>query len=158
MSKNEYLIAEDVERTYPLSNYPEPFYSLVKDRVKRRLGDAFGLTSFGVNHTRLPPKCMSALFHKHSVQDEFIYILEGNPTLITENGEYELSPGMCAGFKAGESAHHLVNKSDKDVVYLEIGDRLPDDSAEYPNDDLKAFQDENKKWRFTHKNGSDYQE
>ena len=63
---------------------------------------------------------------------------------------------MCAGFKAGESAHHLVNKSDKDVVYLEIGDRLPDDSAEYPNDDLKAFQDENKKWRFTHKDGSDY--
>jgi len=76
MSKKEYLIAEEVERTLPLSNYPEPFYSLVKDRVKRRLGDAFGLSSFGVNHTRLPPNCMSALFHRHSVQDEFIYILE----------------------------------------------------------------------------------
>lgn len=73
MTKQEFIKAEDVERATPVSNYPEPFYSLVKDRVKRRLGDAFGLRSFGVNHTRLPPKCISALFHRHSVQDEFIY-------------------------------------------------------------------------------------
>lgn len=63
---------------------------------------------------------------------------------------------MCAGFRAGESAHQLVNNSDQDVVYLEIGDRLPNDSAEYPNDDLKAFQDANKKWKFTRKDGTEY--
>src|SRR5688572_11176248 len=91
------------------STYPEPFFSRMSDRVKRPLGDLFGLSNFGVNLTRLAPGGASALRHAHSKQDEFIYVLAGNPTLKTDFGETVLSPGMCAGFKAGTGdAHHLV--------------------------------------------------
>ena len=106
--------------------YPEPFAARVTGRERRVLGDAFGLTSFGVNLTRLPPGGMSALRHTHTREDEFIYVIEGEPILMTNAGETQLRPGMCAGFKAGSGdAHHLLNRSGGDIVYLEVGDRNP---------------------------------
>ena len=107
--------------------------------TSRVLGDLFGLSNFGVNLTRLAPGASSALRHAHSRQDEFIYILEGHPTLVTDAGEIPLSPGVCAGFKAGSGdAHHLINRTTGDVLYLEIGDRSAGDEVAYPDDDLKA--------------------
>ncbi len=138
------------------SNYPEPFASRVAGRVKRPLGEFFGLKNFGVNLTTLKPGAESALLHRHSRQDEFIYILEGEPILATEKGETVLGPGMCAGFPAAGPAHHLVNRSDSDVIYLEIGDRTAGDEASYPEDDLKAALDRQGKWVFTHKDGRPY--
>ena len=127
------------------------------DRVKRPLGDPFGLTIFGVNLTRLPPGAMSALRHAHTRQDEFIYILEGTPTLITDSGETMLKPGMCAGFKAGSGdAHHLVNRSDSDVVYLEVGDRTLGDEVHYPDDDIVAVKTPDGTRKFTRKDGTPY--
>ncbi len=138
------------------SVYPEPFASRMAGREKRALGDAFGLTNFGVNLTRLAPGAVSALLHRHSRQDEFVYILEGAPTLVTEGGETALKPGMCAGFPAGGHAHHLVNRTDTDALYLEIGDRTPDDRADYPADDLDARLGPDGRWRFFHKDGRPY--
>lgn len=142
-------------RTKP-SNYPEPFASRMRGREKRQLGDVFGLTNFGVNLTRLNPGAESALLHRHSRQDEFIYVLEGAPTLVTDRGEVELSPGMCAGFPAKGVAHQLVNRTSPMVVYLEIGDRTPGDEGSYPSDDLKATLGPDGKWIFAHKDGTPY--
>ena len=139
------------------SNYPQLLQSRMAGRVKRPLGDLFGLTNFGVNLTTLTPGGESALRHAHTRQDEFIYILEGTPTLVTDAGETPLKPGMCAGFKAGTGdAHHLVNRSDRDVIYLELGDRTPGDGASYPDDDIQATLGEDGKWIFTHKDGTPY--
>jgi len=150
------IIATDVPPRSKPSGYPEPFYSMVLGREKRQLGDVFGLANFGVNLTRMKPGALSAMRHYHAVQDEFIYILSGFPTLVTNAGDTPLAPGMCAGFRAGvPDGHMLVNRTDEDVVYLEIGDRLPGDSAEYPDDDLKAIMADGG-WRFVHKDGSDY--
>lgn len=149
------LAADAPPRTRP-SNYPEPFASRMTGRKKRPLGDLFGLVNFGVNLTRLAPNAESALRHAHSKQDEFVYVLQGRPTLYTDEGRTELSPGMCAGFAAGTGiGHHLVNETDEDVVYLEIGDRTPGDEVSYPADDLKATLVDGK-WRFTRKDGSPY--
>jgi uncharacterized cupin superfamily protein len=148
--------AADVPPRAKASNYPEPFASRMRGREKRPLGDVFGLASFGVNLTRLAPGAQSALRHAHTQQDEFVYILEGRPTLITDAGHSALAPGMCMGFKGGTGdAHHLVNETVEDVVYLEIGDRLPGDGAAYPDDDIEARRFEGG-WRFTHKNGTPY--
>ena len=142
-------------RTKP-SNYPEPFASRMKGREKRPLGDHFGLTNFGVNLTRLAPSAVSALRHAHSKQDEFIYILEGRPTLYTDEEETQLLPGMCAGFKAGTgNAHKLSNNTSEDVVYLEVGDRTAGDAATYPEDDIQAVLVAGK-WQFAHKDGAPY--
>lgn len=138
------------------SNYPEPFASRMSGRKKQPLGDLFGLTNFGVNLTRLAPNAISALRHAHSQQDEFIYILEGFPTLQTDEGRMPLSPGMCAGFKAGTGkGHNLINETTEEVVYLEIGDRTPGDEGTYPDDDLQALLVAGK-WQFTHKDGTPY--
>ena len=138
------------------SVYPEPFASRMAGREKHPLGDLFGLTNFGVNLTRLVPNAASALRHAHSKQDEFIYILQGQPTLHTDEGRTRLSPGMCAGFKAGTgNAHHLINDTTEDVVYLEIGDRTPGDEGSYPDDDLQALLVEGR-WKFVHKDGTPY--
>lgn len=142
-------------RTKP-SNYPEPFASRMAKREKRPLGDLFGLRNFGVNLTRLFPGGESALLHRHSRQDEFVYVLEGNPTLVTDEGEVELGPGSCAGFPARGVAHQLVNRTERDVVYLEIGDRTPGDEGTYPADDLRAVLGSDGRWVFTHKNGRPY--
>lgn len=142
-------------RTRP-STYPEPFASRMTGRVKQPLGDVFGLTNFGVNLTRLKPFGVSALRHAHAKQDEFIYVLEGTPTLVTDDGETLLSPGMCAGFKGGTgNAHHLVNKSANDVLYLEIGDRTPGETVTYPDDDIQGVQIDGF-YRFVHKDGRRY--
>ena len=138
------------------SNYPEPFYSRMTKREKRALGDAFGLRNFGVNLTRIAPGGESALMHRHSKQDEFVYVLEGEATLVTDAGEVALGPGMCAGFPARGAAHQLVNRGARDLIYLEIGDRLPGDGAEYPNDDIAAAMGADGKWVFTHKDGRPY--
>jgi uncharacterized cupin superfamily protein len=142
-------------RTKP-SNYPEPFFSRMAQREKHPLGDLFGLKNFGVNLTRLKPGGESALLHRHSKQDEFVYILEGYPTLVTDRGDVALAPGMCAGFAASGIAHQLVNRTDSDVVYLEIGDRMPGDEGAYPADDLKAALGPDGKWQFTHRDGRPY--
>ncbi len=150
------LRAADVAPRAKATNYPEPFASRMSRRVKRPLGDAFGLVNFGVNLTTLQPGGESAVRHAHSAQDEFVYILEGWPTLVTDAGRTPLQPGMCAGFKAGSGdAHHLVNETDSDVVYVEIGDRSPGDVGTYPDDDLEARRVEGG-WRFVHKDGTAY--
>lgn len=138
------------------SSYPEPFASRVRGREKRPLGDIFGLKNFGVNLTRLAPGAQSALKHRHSRQDEFVFILEGEPTLLLDNDEIELRAGMCAGFPAQGAAHCLVNRTDRDVVYLEIGDRSAGDDANYPDDDLAAAFGPDGRWVMTHKDGSPY--
>lgn len=152
------LLAADVAERTQASNYPEPFASRMRGRSKRALGDAFGLVNFGVNLTRLAPGAQSALRHAHTKQDEFIYVLSGQATLITEAGETFLSAGMCAGFRAGTGdAHHLINRSQEPVVYLEIGDRTPGEQATYPDDDLQAVHDASaQRWFFTHKDGRPY--
>lgn len=159
MTKNQLpvaiLAAEAAPRTKP-SSYPEPFASRMVGREKRPLGDVFALTNFGVNLTRLAPNAGSALRHAHSKQDEFIYILEGSPTLITDAGETQLFRGMCAGFKAGTgNGHQLLNRTTEDVVYLEVGDRTAGDSAIYPDDDIQALF-VNGAWQFSHKDGTPY--
>lgn len=150
------LAAKQVPPRVKPSNYPEPFRSRMLKREKRALGDAFGIRNFGVNLTRLVPGGESALLHRHSKQDEFIYVLEGHPTLVTDRGERELAPGDCAGFAAGGVAHHLVNRSGVDVLYLEVGDRSSGDSGAYPADDLEARLGP-EGWVFTHKDGSAYE-
>jgi len=138
------------------SIYPEPFASRVKGREKRPLGDLFGLKNFGVNLTRLPPGAISALRHSHTKQDEFVYVVRGHPTLRTDEGKTQLSPGMCAGFRAGDgNAHHLINETAEEAVYLEVGDRAPGDEGHYPDDDLKAVLVEGER-RFAHKDGTPY--
>ncbi|MCW5717416.1 MAG: cupin domain-containing protein [Bauldia sp.] len=151
------LVAAEAPQRYRRSNYPEPFFSRMGGRTKRPLGDLFGLRNFGVNLTTLAPGGESALLHRHSRQDEFVYIVDGTPTLVTDRGEVELSPGMVAGFPAGGIAHQLVNRTGRDVSYLEIGDRTPGDEGEYPADDLKAILGP-AGWVFTHKDGTPYEQ
>jgi len=152
------LIAKEVQPRARKSIYPEMFAARIGERIKRPLGDQFGLTIFGVNLTTLKPGAMSALRHAHTKQDEFVYILEGTPVLVTDEGETQLSPGMCAGFKAGTgNGHHLLNRGTVDVVYLEIGDRTAGDAADYPDDDLRTVKSPDGKSRaFTRKDGTPY--
>lgn len=129
---------------------------MMAGRIKRPLGDIFGLSNFGVNMTVVPAGSVSALRHAHSLQDEFVYVVSGVLMLHTDEGETELTSGMCAGFKAGSGiAHRLVNRSDHDAVYLEVGDRSPGDQITYPDDDLIA-RSEKSVWAFVHKNGAPY--
>ena len=150
------IVAKDAAPRTKASNYPDPFFSRMGKREKRPLGDLFGLKNFGVNLTKLAPGGESALLHRHSKQDEFVYILEGEPTLVTDKGEMQLRPGMCAGFPAAGVAHHLVNRTNRDVTYLEIGDRTPGDEGSYPNDDIQAVLGPDGKWIFAHKDGRPY--
>ena len=138
------------------SNYPEPFASRMAGRRKQQLGDLFGLTHFGVNRTTLVPGAVSSLRHAHTKQDEFIYVLQGHPTLHTDEGKTRLAPGMCAGFRHGTgNGHRLINETADEVVYLEMGDRPPGDEGTYPDDDLLAAMVDGK-WQFVHKDGSPY--
>jgi uncharacterized cupin superfamily protein len=149
--------ATEAPQARPGRGYPEPFATRVAGRVRRPLGDFFGLTNFGVNLTRLPPGGMSALRHTHSREDEFIYVVEGEPVLVTNVGETQLRPGMCAGFKAGSGdGHHLLNRTTHDVVYLEVGDRNPGDTVIYPDDDLGRALAADGARVFVHKDGRLY--
>jgi uncharacterized cupin superfamily protein len=139
------------------TNYPEPFASQVQGRTKKPLGHLFGLTNFGVNLTELEPGAISALLHSHSAQDEFIFVLEGNPTLIVGGKEFQLAPEDCMGFKAGSGiAHQLINRSAHSISYLEVGDRSKNDRAEFPNDDINAELSKDGSWSFSHKDGTPY--
>jgi uncharacterized cupin superfamily protein len=127
------------------------------DREKRALGDAFGLTQFGVNLTRLAPGTASAQRHWHSHEDELVYILDGEAVLVSDAGEQVMTAGMCAGFKAGvPDGHQIVNRSGSDVVFLEIGTRAMEGGADYPDIDMIVRRDENGKWRYLHKDGTPY--
>ena len=136
---------------------PEMVALVASGRDKRVLVEVFGLTNFGVNLTRLAPGGRSALRHAHGKQDEFVYVLEGEATLVTDTGETLLKPGMCAGFKAGSGdAHHLLNRSSADVVFLEVGDRSAGDSVSYPDDDVVAVYGLDGKWQYSRKDGTPY--
>ncbi|MEM9542793.1 MAG: cupin domain-containing protein [Cyanobacteria bacterium P01_E01_bin.42] len=138
------------------TGYPDPFKSVVSGRYKKRLGKIAGLRNFGVNLVRLEPGSASSVRHWHSKQDEFIYVIEGEITLVTDAGEQVLTSGNAAGFPAGEAnGHHFINRSDRDAIYLEIGDRTPEDNVTYPDNDLQAIMVENS-WKFTHKSGEPY--
>ena len=138
------------------SPYPEPFKALVAGRERRPLGDAFGLTNFGVNLLRVPPGCASSQRHWHSRQDELVYVLSGELVLVTNAGEQLLTAGMVAGFPAGRAdGHHLINRSARDAVVIEVGDRMPRDEIDYSDIDMLV------RWvggeeRFVHKDGTPY--
>jgi uncharacterized cupin superfamily protein len=150
------VVAEDVPVNAVRSILPAVFAARMQGREKRRLGSTFGLENFGVNLTRLVPGGMSSILHAHTKQDEFIYILEGHPTLQTTDGSMRLAPGMCAGFKAGSGrAHHLVNETEADVWYLEVGDRTAGDEVAYPGEDLKWTRVDGA-WVFAHTDGTPY--
>jgi uncharacterized cupin superfamily protein len=138
------------------TNYPEPFAARVAGRLKRPLGELFGLRNFGVNLTRLAPGAASSLHHRHSRQDEFIYVLEGEATLFTDEGTTQLRPGMVAGFAANGAAHHIENNSERDCVILEIGDRSRGDEVAYPADDIQAVKGADGTWYLAHKDGTPY--
>ena len=119
------------------SGYPEPYRSRMGERIKRRLGDACGLTKFGVNLVSLAPGGQSALRHWHTLEDEFVYVLSGELVLVTNGGEQVLTAGLCAGYPGrSRDAHHMINRSDVVATYLEVGSRIAGDNAFYPDDDL----------------------
>jgi uncharacterized cupin superfamily protein len=136
--------------------YPEPFHARVADREKRKLGDAFGLTQFGVNLTTLGPGCVSSLRHWHTHEDELIYVLDGELVLVTDAGEQVMRAGDVAGFPGGSTdAHQLVNRSSAPAQYLEVGSRIEADDAHYPDDDL-AWKEVDGKVIAAHKDGTPY--
>ena len=138
------------------TNYPAPFDRVVLGLERKRLGNAVGLDQFGVNLTTLKPGAASALRHWHEREDELIYMLEGEVVLIEDGGETVLKPGDAAGFKANSrNGHHLVNKSSRAAVYLEIGTRSKHEYVEYPDVDLKVVRDD-KGMRYIHKNDEPY--
>jgi uncharacterized cupin superfamily protein len=148
------LTARDVPAQLGTS-YPPEFAERVVGRRKQRLGDVFGLDTFGVNLVTLPPGSQSSIRHRHTVQDEFVYVLAGELVLVHDGGETLLAAGACAGFQHGGTAHHLINRSGADASFLEVGDRLPGDTAEYPEDDLVAVR-RGTGWRYTRRNGEPY--
>jgi len=136
--------------------YPMPWRAITEGREKTALGDVAGLTQFGVNLTRLKPGAASSLRHWHEHEDELIYVLEGEITLIEDGGATVLRPGDAAGLKAGvANGHHLVNKSQRDALYLEIGTRAKIERAHYPDVDLVGDKDE-RGFRFSHRSGEPY--
>ena len=136
------------------TRYPAPFDQPCRNRRWRRLGEAAGLTQFGVNLLRLAPGVWSSQRHWHTLEDEFVYVLSGEVVLVTDGAEERLRAGDCAGFAAGvANGHHLQNRSDADALILEIGSRRPDaDDVEYPDIDLRWGAAHGK----THKDGTPY--
>jgi uncharacterized cupin superfamily protein len=142
----------EVSRT----GYPEPFRGVVAGRFRKRLGDAAGLDQFGVNLTRLKPGAWSAQRHWHEKEDELVYVLDGEVVLIEDESETILKTGDAAGFKAGvANGHCLINRSDKDAIYLEIGTRSASEKVDYPDIDMKA-EDKEGVLRILHKSGEPY--
>jgi len=136
--------------------YPAPFAALSANRVRQRLGDAGGLQDFGVNLMRLPPGNWSGQRHWHSHEDELVYVLEGELTLIEDGGETLLRAGDCAAFaKNSGNGHHMINRSDAMAIYLEVGSRQPADVTTCSDIDLKSA---NADGRFLHKDGTPYSE
>lgn len=139
------------------TGYPEPYRTMNEKRYARRLGTECGLTNFGVNLVRVAPGGQSSCRHAHSRQDEFVYMLEGELVLETNAGERVMRPGMCVGFPAGTGdAHRFVNKTDRDGVFLVIGDRTAGDEVVYPDVDLAAKVGADGRFVYTHKDGTPY--
>lgn len=138
------------------SSYPGEFKETTQGRAKRALGDVFGLTQFGVNLTEIAAGAATALRHWHSHEDEFVYVLSGTLTLITDAGEEQLTAGMCAGFPAGvANGHCLVNRSDEAATIIEVGSRDMRDEGNYPDDDLQLLAGRYEGTRFTRKDGTE---
>jgi len=138
------------------SDYPAPFSAAVAKRERRKLGDALGLKNFGVNLTRLPPGVTSSMRHWHSKQDEFVYIVAGEVTLITDGGTQSLTAGMAAGFPAGKrDGHHFVNNTSQDALYLEVGDRAALDEVDYSDIDMRVRWIDGEE-KYVHKDGAPY--
>jgi uncharacterized cupin superfamily protein len=138
------------------SGYPEPFRSRVLPREKRALGDALGLTKIGINLTTLPAGKESSMRHYHTREDEFVFVVEGEVVLVTDEGEQVLTAGLSAGFPAGaRNGHHLRNRSDRPARYLEVSNRDPEDTVEYPDVDLAYRRAANGKAIFTRKDGTE---
>ena len=138
------------------SGYPEPYRSRVLPREKRRLGDALGLTRVGINHTTLPPGKESSMRHWHTLEDEFVYVLQGEVVLRTGADEQLLTAGMCAGFPAGsDDGHQLVNRSERPAVYLEISNRDPADTAHYSDAEVDLeWSPPHARGKFTRRDGT----
>jgi uncharacterized cupin superfamily protein len=132
--------------------YPAPFHEIARGRFRKRLGRAGGLTQFGVNLCRLEPGSASSQRHWHEKEDELVYVLEGEVVLVEDEGETLLKPGDAAAFKAGApNGHHLVNRSDRDALFLEIGSRMPGEVAHYSDLDLV-----NRQGAYFHRSGEPY--
>jgi uncharacterized cupin superfamily protein len=152
------LPALDPQTVKPLvgSDYPPPHDKGPAKRERRRIGDALGLKNFGVNLMRLPPGSISSQRHWHTKQDEFVFVVSGEAVLVTDGGEQLLTAGMAAGFPAGTGdGHHLVNRGDRDVILLEVGDRTAADEVDYSDIDMMV------RWvngeeRYLHKDGTPY--
>lgn len=139
------------------SGYPEPFRSRVLPREKRALGDPLGLTKIGIHLTTLLPGKESSMRHFHTREDEFVFVVEGQVVLRSDEGEQVLHAGMCAGFPAGSTnGHQMLNRSDQPARYLEISNRDPEDRAEYPDVDLAYRKEADGRALFTHKDGKPY--
>jgi len=138
------------------SSYPDPLKAPAGQRERRRLGDAFGLTQIGVNLETLLPGGRSALRHWHTLEDEFVHVLDGELVLRTNAGETRLAAGMCIGFPAGvRDGHQLVNRSSHPATYLVMSNRAPGDNAFYPDDDLMWCENEDGVYP-AHKDGTPY--
>jgi uncharacterized cupin superfamily protein len=138
------------------SVYPEEFNHVVRGRARQRLGDAAGLTQFGVNLTRLPAGAASSLRHWHAVEDELVFVLDGEVVLVEDGGETVLKAGDAAAWKANSgNGHCLVNRSGREAVFLEIGTRSPHERTVYSDVDLVQERDANGR-RMLHKSGAPY--
>ena len=138
------------------SGYPEPFRQAVAGRLRKRLGNAVGLDQFGVNLTTLKPGAWSSQRHWHASEDELVYVLEGELVLCEDGGETVLKPGDAAGWKANvPNGHCLINRTDRDAVFLEIGTRSKSERATYSDIDMQAVRDD-KGTRYLHKSGEPY--
>jgi uncharacterized cupin superfamily protein len=138
------------------SGYPAPFHLKAGDRVRQALGDAGGLNDFGINLLRLPPGAWSSQRHWHSAEDEFLYVLSGEVTLIADEGEQVLRAGDCAAFPKNQAnGHHLINKSTGPAIVLEIGTRSTEDVCEYPDIDMRI---DARIGHYTHRDGTPYPE
>jgi len=138
------------------SIYPAPFGETLAGRGKRAIGDAVGLTQFGVNLVTLPPGSWSSQRDWHAKEDEFVYVVEGELVLVTDAGETVLKSGMAAGFPAGKAdGHHLINRSSAPALYLEVGTRAENEEAQYSDIDMMARK-EGGRFVFMHKNGEPY--
>jgi uncharacterized cupin superfamily protein len=156
MTAPTFVVAADVATETGSGSYPAPFDARMGNARWARLGQVFGLTQFGFNLETLEPGAQSALRHWHTLTDEFVYVLDGEVTLITDAGATAMHAGTCVGFKAGvRNAHHFVNRSNAAVRYLLIGSRVAGDQAFYPDDDL-IWIDTGDGSRAAHKDGTSY--
>ena len=148
-------ISEDKVQVLTGTRYPPPYDVPCRERHRSRLGDAAGLTQFGVNRLRLPPGTWSSQRHWHAAEDEFVYVLAGEVVLVTNQGEEVLRAGDCAGFKAGVAdGHQLQNRSNADALVLEVGSRRPaEEAVDYPDIDLQILKGESV---YRHRDGTEY--